>query len=115
MNFLCAILLLHTTEETAFWTFSGLIENILPPGYFTPTLEGSRAEQLTFLSCLSWKLPHVMAHLEALGVILEPFVCPWFLCLYVNSLTFEASLRCVFFTPHSHTYFNNINNISFLF
>jgi len=33
MNFLCAIILLHMTEEKAFWTLAGLVEDILPPGF----------------------------------------------------------------------------------
>mmetsp|Transcript_23206 Transcript_23206/g.39284 ORF Transcript_23206/g.39284 Transcript_23206/m.39284 type:complete len:360 (+) Transcript_23206:232-1311(+) len=100
MNFLCAMLLLHLDEEQAFWVLASLVENLLLRDYYAPSMLGSRVDQLTFQSCLAWKLPHIFAHLRAMDVILEPILCPWFLCMYLHVLSLDAVQRiwdCFFF------------------
>ena len=93
MNFLCAMLLLHLEEEQAFWVLTSLVERLLLPDYYAPSMLGSRVDQLTFQSCLAWKLPHIFTHLRDLDVILEPILCPWFLCIFVHVLPLDAVQR----------------------
>jgi hypothetical protein len=45
MNFLAAVLLLHLTEEQAFWVLAALIEDILPADYYSVSMLGSRVDQ----------------------------------------------------------------------
>jgi TBC1 domain family member 8/9 len=40
MNFIAALLLLHLSEEDAFWTLTRLLEDIMPPGYYTQNMLG---------------------------------------------------------------------------
>jgi hypothetical protein len=100
MNFLCAMLLLHLEEEQAFWVLASLVENLLLRDYYAPSMMGSRVDQLTFQSCLAWKLPGIFAHVRAMDVILEPILCPWFLCMFLHVLSLDAVQRiwdCFFF------------------
>ena len=93
MNFLCAMLLMYLDEEQAFWVLSSLVEVLLYRDYYTPSMIGSRVDLLTFQSCLAWKLPRVFSHLRSLDVILEPILCSWFLCMYLNVLSLETVQR----------------------
>ena len=104
MNFLAALLLLNMEEDRAFWTLAAIIEDLLPSEFYTKNMVGSRAEQRVLLSCLKWKLPRLHAHFVTIGVapssdsedcvpLLEPLTCTWYLCLFLNSLSLESSLR----------------------
>jgi len=46
MNFLAGLLLLFASEESTFWLLSTIVEEILPPDYYTPLMTGIRV--LTF-------------------------------------------------------------------
>jgi len=45
MNLLVAFLLLVMEEEPAFWVFVAIMEDIMPPDYYTPSLLASQADQ----------------------------------------------------------------------
>ena len=52
MNFLAAVLLLQLSEEQAFWVLAALIEDILPPDYYSVSMLGSRVDQqVRFRNC----------------------------------------------------------------
>lgn len=99
MNYICALLLFHMSEEQAFWVMAALIEDILPANYYTPSLLGGRVDQQVFQSCVAWKLPQVYSVFKSTNTLLEPIICPWFLCLYVNVLPLSVVCRvwdCMF-------------------
>lgn len=99
MNYLAGLMLLHMEEENAFWTLSALIETILPPNYYSPSLVGGRVDQQVFQSCLKWKLPRVHEAFRTSSTLLEPVTCPWFLCLFVNVIPLYVVCRiwdCLF-------------------
>jgi hypothetical protein len=99
MNYICALLLFHMEEEKAFWVFTSLLEDIIPNNYYVPSLLGGRVDQQVFQSCIAWKLPRVFAAFRATNTLLEPIICPWFLCLYINVLPIYAVCRvwdCLF-------------------
>lgn len=99
MNYICALLLFHMEEERAFWVFTMIIEDILPPNYYTPTLLGGRIDQQVFQACIAWKLPKVYETFRSTHTLLEPIICPWFLCLYINVLPLYTVCRvwdCLF-------------------
>ncbi len=41
MNFICALLLFHLSEERAFWVMAAVIEDILPWDYYESSLIGA--------------------------------------------------------------------------
>ena len=99
MNYICALLLFHMTEEQAFWVFSCILEDILPNNYYTPSLIGGRVDQQVFQSCIAWKLPRLYSVFKNTNTLLEPIICPWFLCLYINVLPLSVVCRvwdCMF-------------------
>lgn len=100
MNYLCAMILFHVEdEERTFWTLAALLEDILPPDYYVPSLIGGRVDQMVFQSCVAWKMPRLHATFKETNTLLEPIICPWFLCLYINVLPPFAVCRvwdCIF-------------------
>jgi hypothetical protein len=46
MNFIAALLLTQLNEEQSFWVLAALIEDILPPNYYTVSMIGCRVDQL---------------------------------------------------------------------
>ena len=99
MNFLCALLLFHLSEEESFWVFASLLEDLLPRDYYSPTMLGAKADQQVLQALIGWKLPRVYSHLKSLSAMLEPVSYPWFLCLFVNILPVYTVCRiwdCLF-------------------
>eukprot|EP00164_Ancoracysta_twista_P005342 GFYU01007305.1.p1 GENE.GFYU01007305.1~~GFYU01007305.1.p1 ORF type:complete len:424 (-),score=137.17 GFYU01007305.1:143-1414(-) len=93
MNFITGMLLLFMDEEEAFWMLSTIVELILPGGYFTQTMSAMQTDQRVFSELLSSKLKKVFKHI---GYMDAPFTLAtqqWFLCLYVNTLPVETTLR----------------------
>lgn len=93
MNFLTAILLLHMDEEKAFWVLAAIVENLLPEGYYTHDMRDSRVDQRVLMSAIKSKFPRLHDHLASLAISLEPITCAWFLCVFVNALPLEVTLR----------------------
>lgn len=95
MNFVVALLLLFMHEEDAFWTLVTIIQRLLPNDYYQ-SMFGVRVDIQTFCSLLALRLPKVWSHLDNLGIdrqIMQGLILPWFLCLYVNVLPLESTLR----------------------
>ena len=104
MNVITATLLLvHSTEEEAFWGLVAIIEHILPEGYFTPTLLASRGDQRVLKRLVRDLCPRVHSHLSRLGVDLEAITFNWFLSVFTDCLPAEALFRVwdVFFVEGS--------------
>jgi hypothetical protein len=93
MNYIAALLLFHMSEEMAFWCMSAIIEDYLPQHYYSPSLLGGRVDQQVFQTCVAWKLPKLFSKFQATNTVLEPIICPWFLCLYINVLPLYAVCR----------------------
>ncbi|KAK9456293.1 rab-GTPase-TBC domain-containing protein [Dipodascopsis uninucleata] len=94
MNMIAATLLLtYATEDSAFWSFVSLIENILPTGYFDPPLLTSRADQRVLKQYLKELQPKLYNHLEDLGVDIEAITFNWFLSCFTDCLPAEVLFR----------------------
>lgn len=99
MNFICALLLFHLSEEESFWVLAALIEDILPPDYYSPSMIGCRVDHQAFQSCIAWKLSKVHAHLVYTKTLLDPICCGWFLCGFLNTISLYSCCRvwdCLF-------------------
>jgi hypothetical protein len=86
------LLLIHSTDEEAFWGLVAIIERILPEGYFTPDLIASRADQRVLKRLVRELCPRVHVHLQRLGVDLEAITFNWFLSVFTDCLPAEVSL-----------------------
>ncbi|GMK58448.1 hypothetical protein CspeluHIS016_0504800 [Cutaneotrichosporon spelunceum] len=94
MNMLTATLLLtYEDEEQAFWVLHCIIERVLPPDFYAPSLLGSRADQLVLSDLVTAHLPKISQHLTALGVDLTALTFGWFLSLFTDCLPVETLFR----------------------
>lgn len=94
MNLIAAnLLLIMPTAEDAFWVLTSMIENILPDGYYSPSLLTSRADQVVLRRYVTDILPHLSAHLNRLGIELEALTFQWFLSVFTDCLSAEALFR----------------------
>lgn len=94
MNLIAAsLLLIMPTPESAFWMLCAVIENILPQGYFAPSLLASRADSVVLRGYVKDVLPALSAHLENLNIDLEALTFQWFLSLFTDCLGAEALFR----------------------
>jgi len=84
------LLLIHSTDEEAFWGLVAIIERILPEGYFTPDLIASRADQRVLKRLVRELCPRVHQHLQRLGVDLEAITFNWFLSVFTDCLPAEV-------------------------
>ena len=92
MNLVASTLLLvHADEDHAFWVLASIIETLLPPEFFSPSLLVSRACPLVLLDYVQILQPKLYAHLQELGVDLAAISFSWFLSLYTDCLPVEVS------------------------
>jgi len=99
MNFIAKAMLSHNDAEHSFWILCSLLEDVLPAGYYTPSMNGLRADLRLLDSLIERFLPKLRKHLDAHQIELSPIVMNWFLCLFVNSLPETHSkhfLDCLF-------------------
>ncbi|SHO77107.1 Similar to S.cerevisiae protein MDR1 (Cytoplasmic GTPase-activating protein) [Malassezia sympodialis ATCC 42132] len=94
MNNLAAILLLtYSNEEDAFWTFVGLIDHVLPPGYYAADMLVPQADQQVLTQMVRRGQPKLAAHMKALHVELAAVTYTWFLSLFTSCLPMETLFR----------------------
>lgn len=93
MNFIAATLLSYLEEERCFWTLLSLIEDVLPPDYFTSGMTGLRTDLKVLGSLMERHLPRLYEHMENEQLDLSAITMNWFLCLYLNTLPCDVAHR----------------------
>jgi len=93
MNYVAACLLHYSDEERAFWMLCSIIEDLLPPDYYTGTMSGLRVDLKLLDTLVAQYLPGLHAHLADKGIDIAPIAMNWFLCLFVNTLPREQGHR----------------------
>ena len=92
MNLVAAtLLLIYEDEERAYWTFVCLIRNLLPPEWFTRTLQGSMTEQVILAELVVEHLPKIARHFSEIGLDLSAVTFGWMLSLFTSCLPIEVS------------------------
>ena len=56
-------------------------------------MQGMHVDQRVFESLVEARMPKLHAHLQKFEVPLAPITYQWFLCLFVNTLPLETTLR----------------------
>ncbi|KAE8099504.1 hypothetical protein FH972_017482 [Carpinus fangiana] len=92
MNFFAGLLLLLMSEENAFWTLVGIIDDCFD-GYYTEEMIESQVDQLVFEELIRERFPKLVNHLDYLGVQVAWISGPWFLSIFVNMLPWESVFR----------------------
>lgn len=112
MNIITAMLLIFTSEESAFYLLCSICEVILP-GSYSRALIGAQIDQSIFEGTpnnptavvadfsrsasspemLNTRLPDVAAHLKKTGAPLSAITLPWAISLFIGYLPLKAVLR----------------------
>ena len=71
MGMIVATLLLIMEEEDTFWMMVGIIEDYLPPSYYSPSLIGVQADQFVLRGLLASHLPGRIFFFGKYGIILS--------------------------------------------
>lgn len=93
MAFILGVLLLHFSEQEAFWMFATLIEDILPPDFFGLKFKGILVDAAVIKLLIQQLLPRIHSHFEKLRFDITPFIVRWFKKLLVVTLPIETTLR----------------------
>lgn len=91
MNFIAALFLLFMDEEDAFWLMRTTIENVLPNDYYTPGMQGVRADERILLQILENRFSKIYLHLQKFDINMKGFIVAWFMSVYINILPLEVN------------------------
>ena len=93
INFLAGFLLLLLSEPQAFWVLDCLVNELLPPEYYSRTLLGVHVDQRVLSHLVMELLPDVHATYEACGLSLHIVTAEWFMCCLCTSLPAHTAFR----------------------
>eukprot|EP00002_Diphylleia_rotans_P033925 TRINITY_DN7259_c0_g2_i1.p1 TRINITY_DN7259_c0_g2~~TRINITY_DN7259_c0_g2_i1.p1 ORF type:complete len:686 (+),score=98.02 TRINITY_DN7259_c0_g2_i1:50-2107(+) len=93
MNFIAGTLLLFMSEEEAFWMLFHIVDKMLPTNFYSRDIVGAQIENRVLNEMLRQKLAKPYDHLDDLGVPLPCITLEWIMCLLVNTLPFETTMK----------------------
>lgn len=104
LNYIAGLLLLFMDEEDAFWTFTVIVHDILPPNIYDVTMEGANIDQTVLMKLISERFPRIWNRIgggktfelceqsDGNGLPTTSLVTShWFLTLYINILPIEVN------------------------
>ncbi|ORX88863.1 TBC-domain-containing protein, partial [Basidiobolus meristosporus CBS 931.73] len=106
MNIVASAILIHMSEEQAFWTISILCERFLP-GYYSTSMYGALLDQSIFEHLVEQCIPALHEHLKKADIQLSVACLPWFLSLFINTMPLSFAFRVLdcFFMDGPHVLF----------
>jgi hypothetical protein len=93
LNFIAGMMLIFMSEEEAFWLLLTVVEKLLPPDYYTKSMVGTYVDQFVLAHIIKKYLPNIHTTLEKNHLQLPLITVQWFMCLFVNTLRPEVTLR----------------------
>ncbi|CCD69040.1 RUN and TBC1 domain-containing protein 3 [Caenorhabditis elegans] len=93
MGVIVATLLLYCSEETTFWMMTALIEDILPPNFYTQTLLGLQADERVSRHLMKCHVPDLNKALEDYEVEVSLLTVSWLLTLFGSVFRTRVMLR----------------------
>uniref|UniRef100_A0A1I7TRE3 RUN and TBC1 domain-containing protein 3 n=1 Tax=Caenorhabditis tropicalis TaxID=1561998 RepID=A0A1I7TRE3_9PELO len=93
MGVIVATLLLYCSEETTFWMMTALIEDILPPNFYTQTLLGLQADERVSRHLMKCHAPDLNKALEDYEVEISLLTVNWLLTLFGSVFKTRVLLR----------------------
>nr|CDJ82108.1 RabGAP TBC and Src homology-3 domain containing protein [Haemonchus contortus] len=101
MGVIVAMLLLICSEETTFWMMTALIEDILPPNYYSQTLLGVQADERVTRHLMKSHVPDLNRLIDELDVEVSLVTMNWLLTLLATVFPTRTLMRVwdfVFYT-----------------
>ncbi|CAI5454719.1 unnamed protein product [Caenorhabditis angaria] len=93
MGVIVAILLLYCSEETTFWMMTALIEDILPPNFYSHTLLGLQADERVTRHLMKCHVPDLNKALDDYEVEISLLTINWLLTLFGSVFPTRVLLR----------------------
>ena len=84
MNFIVGALLLHCSEEVAFWLFVALIEDYEMREIYMEGLPGHVKHSTLISQLMEAHIPELHAHLLDIGMNIEIFATDWYFTLFAK-------------------------------
>ncbi|KAF6204444.1 hypothetical protein GE061_002785 [Apolygus lucorum] len=109
MSLFCSHLLLIMDEESVFWMMCTIIEDLLPPGYFTKSLAGVHVDMHVLDALARRCLPDAARSLDTFDVDFKLAVVPWFSSIfatYFRHIRITLRIWDMFFLDGSLILFN---------
>ncbi|XP_041474245.1 small G protein signaling modulator 3 homolog isoform X4 [Lytechinus variegatus] len=88
-----ASLLLFMDEEDAFWIMCSVVEDLVPPSYFSHTLLGVQADQRVLRQLMVSYLPELDQLLKSHDIELSLITLHWFLTAFASVVHMKVLLR----------------------
>jgi len=95
LTYVAAVLTLFLAEDEAFFLLTTLVENVLPPQYYTMNMCDVRVDCRLLSALVHERLPKLALHIAKLGAqqVLEAVFVQWLLSLFVVGMPTETMLR----------------------
>lgn len=93
MGVIVATLLLFIEEEDTFWLMCTIIEDLVPPSYYSSTLLGVQADQRVLRQLIVSYLPKLDESLKEHDIELSLITLHWFLTLFASVVDMKVLLR----------------------
>jgi len=93
LNFIVGMMIIFMQEEDAFWLFVTVIEQLLPKDYYTKSMVGTYVDQFVLSHIIKKFLPRIHSTFESNSLQLPLITVQWFMCIFVNTLRPEVTLR----------------------
>ena len=94
MNYIAAFLwLVMGDEEKAFWTFTALLDIILPGDVHAKDIKGTIAQYKILHKLVQTNAPRLAKHFRELEIDLVMIASKWLLCLFVESFPSTTAAR----------------------
>jgi hypothetical protein len=92
-TFICGLLLIHLSEEEAFWLFVSIIEDYLPQNFYGPTLKGVLVDASLLEELIYQEHSKLASHFRRLNFEFSTFTMSFLLKLYSSDFPVETTLR----------------------
>ncbi|XP_046854658.1 small G protein signaling modulator 3-like isoform X2 [Xenia sp. Carnegie-2017] len=93
MGMIVANLLLFIEEEDTFWLMCTIIEDLVPPSYYSSTLIGVQADQRVLRQLIVSYLPKLDESLKEHDIELSLITLHWFITLFASVVEMKVLLR----------------------
>ena len=82
------------TEEEAFFLLCAIVEDLLPD-YYSKSMVGSLVDIHVFSKLVQIYQPKIYYKIEQAEENVSTFAVPWFMCLFIGHLPWDATLRAI--------------------
>lgn len=87
-----AVLLMHMTEQDAFWILVSICQKYMK-GYFCEKMASLQLDAITYSSLLAQTFPYISNHMRKHRIDPVLYIVEWMMCIFCRTLPFSTVLR----------------------